>query len=103
RRVGGEEVLRVDVRVIAATNRDLREQVELGEFRRDLYHRLNVLRIFLPPLRERRSDIPILIGRFVREFSQQYDRPFPGIDPEALEILISYSWPGNVRELRNLI
>ena len=103
RRVGGEEVLRVDVRVIAATNRDLREQVELGEFRRDLYHRLNVLRIILPPLRERRQDIPRLIDQFVREFSRQHDRPFPGIGPDALELLVEYSWPGNVRELRNLI
>ncbi|HLU48448.1 MAG TPA: sigma 54-interacting transcriptional regulator, partial [Planctomycetota bacterium] len=88
RRVGGEEVLRVDVRVIAATNRDLREQVEIGEFRRDLYHRLNVLRIVLPSLRDRREDIPRLIDRFVREFSRQHERPFPGIDPEALEILV---------------
>ncbi len=103
RRVGGENTLRVDVRVIAATNRNLREGVELGEFRRDLYHRLNVLRITLPPLRERRSDIPTLIQRFVQEFSSQHDRPFPGIDPEALDILVGYSWPGNVRELRNLI
>ena len=103
RRVGGEQVLRVDVRVIAATNRELREQVELGEFRRDLYHRFNVLRITLPPLRERPEDIPRLIERFVREFSRQHDRPFPGIDPEALDILVNYAWPGNVRELRNLI
>jgi DNA-binding NtrC family response regulator len=103
RRVGGEDVLRVDVRVIAATNRDLREQVELGEFRRDLYHRLNVLRIILPPLRERRQDIPRLIDQFVREFSAQHDRPFPGIAPDALELLVDYAWPGNVRELRNLI
>ncbi|MEX2570123.1 MAG: sigma-54 dependent transcriptional regulator [Gemmatimonadota bacterium] len=103
RRVGGEETQRVDVRVITATNQDLREQVELGEFRRDLYHRLNVLRISLPALRERREDIPRLIQRFVQEFSRQHDRPFPGIDPSALEILIEYAWPGNVRELRNLI
>jgi DNA-binding NtrC family response regulator len=103
RRVGGETILKVDVRVIAATNRDLREQVEQGHFRRDLYHRLNVLRIVLPPLRERREDIPRLIEQFVREFSQQHDRPFPGIDPDALQILVDYSWPGNVRELRNLI
>jgi DNA-binding NtrC family response regulator len=103
RRVGGEDVLRVDVRVIAATNRDLREQVEIGDFRRDLYHRLNVLRISLPALRERRTDIPRLIDRFVREFSRQHERPFPGIDPRALQILIDYDWPGNVRELRNLI
>ncbi|MEX2583674.1 MAG: sigma-54 dependent transcriptional regulator [Gemmatimonadota bacterium] len=103
RRVGGETTLRVDVRVIAATNRELRGQVEVGDFRRDLYHRLNVLRIALPPLRERREDIPRLIEQFVREFSRQHDRPFPGIDPSALQILVDYSWPGNVRELRNLI
>jgi DNA-binding NtrC family response regulator len=103
RRVGGEEELRVDVRVIAATNRNLREQVELREFRRDLYHRLNVLRIELPPLRERKDDIPRLIGEFIREFSRQHERPFLGIDPSALHILVEYPWPGNVRELRNLI
>jgi DNA-binding NtrC family response regulator len=103
RRVGGEESIRVDVRVIAATNRNLREQVELGEFRRDLYHRLNVLRIELPALRERKPDIPLLIHGFIQEFSRQHDRPFRGIEPEALQILVEYPWPGNVRELRNLI
>jgi DNA-binding NtrC family response regulator len=103
RRVGGEELLRVDVRVITATNRDLREQVARGEFRRDLYHRLNVLRIDLPALRERRADIPRLIDRFVREFSAQHERPFVGIDPEAVRLLTEYDWPGNVRELRNLV
>ena len=103
RRVGGEDVLRVDVRVLAATNRSLREQVAQGEFRRDLYHRLNVLRIDLPPLRERRADIPRLIDRFIREFSAEHDRPFMGIDPEAVRLLIEYDWPGNVRELRNLV
>jgi DNA-binding NtrC family response regulator len=103
RRVGGEESIRVDVRVVAATNRDLRDQVMRGEFRRDLYHRLNVLRIDLPPLRERKADIPRLIDRFIREFSAQHDRPFVGIDPEALRLLVEYEWPGNVRELRNLV
>jgi DNA-binding NtrC family response regulator len=103
RRVGGEESIRVDVRVVAATNRDLRDQVLTGAFRRDLYHRLNVLRIDLPPLRSRREDIPRLIERFIRQFSTEHDRPFLGIDPEALRILIEYDWPGNVRELRNLI
>ncbi|HEX2203562.1 MAG TPA: sigma-54 dependent transcriptional regulator [Longimicrobium sp.] len=103
RRVGGEDVLRVDVRVLAATNRDLREQVMLGEFRRDLYHRLNVLRIDLPALRERRADVPRLIDRFIREFSAMHDRPFMGIEPEAVRLLVEYDWPGNVRELRNLI
>jgi DNA-binding NtrC family response regulator len=103
RRVGGEDVLRVDVRVLAATNRDLRDQVARGEFRRDLYHRLNVLRIELPALRERRADIPRLIDRFIREFSAEHDRPFMGIDPEAVRELTEYDWPGNVRELRNLV
>ncbi len=103
RRVGGEEVLRVDVRVLAATNRDLREQVELGGFRRDLYHRLNVLRIELPALRQRRPDIPRLVETFVRRFSREHDRPFLGIDPEAMRLLVEYDWPGNVRELRNLV
>jgi DNA-binding NtrC family response regulator len=102
-RVGGTQVIPVDVRVVAATNRPLREQVEEGTFRSDLYYRLNVLRIYLPPLRERRDDIPILVRRFVRELSRQHDRPFHGISPEAMEILRGYSWPGNVRELRNLI
>jgi DNA-binding NtrC family response regulator len=103
RRVGGEDTLRVDVRVLAATNRDLRQEVATGDFRRDLYHRLNVLRIDLPPLRERRADIPRLIDRFIREFSAQHERRFLGIDPEAVRLLIEYDWPGNVRELRNLV
>jgi DNA-binding NtrC family response regulator len=103
RRVGGEDAIRVDVRVITATNRDLREQVDHGAFRRDLYHRLNVLRIELPALRKRRSDVPRLIERFIREFSAEHDRPFMGIDPEAVRMLTEYDWPGNVRELRNLI
>ncbi|HEX8274787.1 MAG TPA: sigma-54 dependent transcriptional regulator [Longimicrobiaceae bacterium] len=103
RRVGGEEEIRVDVRVIAATNRDLREEVATGDFRRDLYHRLNVLRIELPALRERRADIPRLIERFIRHFSATHDRPFLGIDPEALRLLVEYEWPGNVRELRNMV
>lgn len=103
RRVGGEESLRVDVRVLAATNRELRRQVEMGEFRRDLYHRLNVLRIDLPALRERRADIPRLIDKFIRQFSMEHDRPLVDLDPEALRTLVGYDWPGNVRELRNLI
>jgi DNA-binding NtrC family response regulator len=103
RRVGSEEALRVDVRVLAATNRNLRDQVELGEFRRDLFHRLSVLWIRLPALRERKADIPHLVSQFVREFAQTHDRPFLGIEPEALRILVEYDWRGNVRELRNLI
>jgi DNA-binding NtrC family response regulator len=102
-RVGGTAPIKVDVRVIAATNRNLREAVALGEFRDDLYYRLNVLTIYLPPLRERRGDIPLLVRRFIREFARQHDRPFRGITQEALERLVNAPWPGNVRQLRNLI
>ena len=102
-RVGGTASIAVDVRVVAATNNPLRESVEAGRFRSDLYYRLNVLSIYLPPLRERREDIPILVRRFVTELSRQHDRPFKGISPDALEMLIEYAWPGNVRELRNLV
>ncbi|MCC6241356.1 MAG: sigma-54-dependent Fis family transcriptional regulator [Gemmatimonadaceae bacterium] len=102
-RVGGSQSIAVDVRVVAATNRPLREHVEEGGFRADLYYRLNVLRIYLPPLRERRDDIPRLVRRFVAEFAKQHDRPFHGISAEAMSLLAEYPWPGNVRELRNLI
>jgi DNA-binding NtrC family response regulator len=102
-RVGGAQPFTVDVRVVAATNRPLLEQVERGEFRADLYYRLNVLTIYLPPLRERRDDIPLLVRRFVQEFSAQHDRPFHGISAEAMQLLVEYNWPGNVRELRNLV
>ena len=102
-RVGGVEPIHVDVRVIAATNRSLKEQVALGQFRDDLFYRLNVLSIYLPPLRERRSDIPLLIKRFIRELSKQHGRPFPGLSPEAMQLLVDAHWPGNVRQLRNLI
>jgi DNA-binding NtrC family response regulator len=102
-RVGGEESIHVDVRIIAATNEDLRHLVTLREFRRDLYYRLNVLSIHLPPLRERRDDIPLLIAEFVREASERNERPFPGIEPAATDLLVAHHWPGNVRELRNLV
>jgi DNA-binding NtrC family response regulator len=102
-RVGGTAQIAVDVRVIAATNRPLREHVEQGTFRTDLYYRLNVLSIYLPPLRERPEDIPILLRRFVRDLSAQHERPFPGISAEAMELMAQYPWPGNVRELRNLV
>ena len=102
-RVGGSEAIAVDVRVVAATNRPLREHVEDGEFRSDLYYRLNVLRIYLPPLRERKEDIPLLVRKFVEELSSMHDRTFHGISAEAMQILTEYAWPGNVRELRNLV
>lgn len=102
-RVGGTVPITVDVRVVTATNRGLRDQVEQGTFRSDLFYRLNVLRINLPPLRERPEDIPILVRHFIKEYSAQHDRPFHGISADAMQILVDYAWPGNVRELRNLI
>ena len=93
----------VDVRVVATTQRDLLEQVSEGEFRLDLYYRLNVIRIHVPPLRDRVEDIPDLIGHFAARFSQHYQVPCPVIAGEALAWLTSYRWPGNVRELRNLV
>ncbi|HEX2166097.1 MAG TPA: sigma-54 dependent transcriptional regulator, partial [Longimicrobiales bacterium] len=103
RRLGGETEIDVDVRVVAATNQPLRQLVEVGRFRRDLYFRLNVLHIELPPLRERRADIPLLVEAFIREASRDHDRPRISISPEAMAILTGYDWPGNVRELRNLV
>jgi len=102
-RVGGEESIAVDVRVIAATNQDLRTQVETGRFRGDLYYRLNVVQIHLPPLRERRDDIPLLIDTFIRETSREMGRPPISLAPETMQRLIHYDWPGNVREMRNLV
>jgi len=102
-RVGGTTETSVDVRVVAATNTPLRDAVEQGRFRADLFYRLNVLRIYLTPLRERREDIPLLVRRFIRDLSKQHDRAFHGLSAEALQQLVEYSWPGNVRELRNLI
>jgi DNA-binding NtrC family response regulator len=102
-RVGGTQPIKVDVRVIAATNKSLKESVALGRFRDDLFYRLNVLSVYLPPLRERRSDIPLLVRRFTEEFARAQNRPFKGITPEALQILVEADWPGNVRQLRNLI
>jgi DNA-binding NtrC family response regulator len=102
-RLGGVQPIKVDVRVIAATNRNLRDKVALGEFRDDLYYRLNVLNIYLPLLRDRREDIPLLVRRFIREFSVQHERPFRGITAEAMQRLVNAPWPGNVRQLRNLI
>ena len=102
-RVGGTQPIRVDVRVITATNQPLRELVEQRQFRPDLFYRLNVLSIYLPPLRERREDVPHLVRRFVMDFSAQHDRPFHGISADAMQLLVEYPWPGNVRELRNLV
>jgi len=102
-RVGGTQPIKVDVRVIAASNRSLKEAVALGTFRDDLFYRLNVLSVYLPPLRERRSDIPLLVRTFIAEFAKQHDRNFRGITPDAQQILVDADWPGNVRQLKNLI
>ncbi|MDI9568891.1 MAG: sigma 54-interacting transcriptional regulator [bacterium] len=101
-RVGGVKPIKVDIRIITATNRDIEQMVEEGTFRRDLYYRLNVVPIPVPPLRERREDIPALVHHFLQRFSQKYSRSRQ-ITPEAMELLFNYSWPGNVRELENII
>lgn len=102
-RVGGNKTISVDVRVIAATNRDLAELVEKGRYRETLYYRLNVARIDLPPLRERKQDIPLLVDAFVKEFNESNDRSVTGITRGATECLLQYDWPGNVRELKNVL
>ena len=102
-RVGGTHPIRLNVRVVAATNQPLRELVEDGRFRADLFYRLNVLRIYLPPLRERPEDVSMLVRRFVQDYSKLHDRPFKGISAAAMQLLMEYPWPGNVRELRNLV
>jgi len=100
-RVGGQTSINVDVRVIAATNQDLARAVEEGRFREDLYHRLNVIRINTPPLRQRRQDIPMLLGHYLEDAAQELDVPAKTLNSEALDILQSYDWPGNVRQLVN--
>jgi DNA-binding NtrC family response regulator len=102
-RVGGEDTVEVDVRLIAATNRDLADAIAKGAFREDLYYRLNVVNIHIPPLRDRKDDIPLLIAAFLREFSQENGKAIEGIDPKARRALVGYAWPGNVRQLRNSI
>jgi DNA-binding NtrC family response regulator len=101
--LGGVQEIQVDVRIIAATNVDLRQLVREGRFREDLFYRLNVITIELPPLRQRREDIPLLVDFFLKKYAEENDRPVWRITPEALRPLMSYSWPGNVRELENVI
>ncbi|MDY6971678.1 MAG: sigma-54 dependent transcriptional regulator [Thermodesulfobacteriota bacterium] len=103
RRLGGHEEIEVDVRVLAATNRDLKKAIEENRFREDLYYRLNVISIHLPPLRERKDDIPLLADRFVQRFSAKMNKEGIKIAPSALTLLTNYNWPGNVRELENVI
>ena len=102
-RVGGNETLKVDVRVVAATNRNLKHRVDEGRFREDLYYRLKVVQLDVPPLRVRRSDIPLLAHAFLRKYAGENDRPVQGLSEEALQHLMIYPWPGNVRELENAI
>jgi DNA-binding NtrC family response regulator len=102
-RVGGTQTIRVDVRVIAATNRNLLDEIGRGRFREDLYYRLNVVSLEMPPLRERRSDIPELVKFFVERYAKDNSKAIAGCSPQALELLMNYSWPGNVRELENAI
>src|SRR5271167_3369786 len=101
--LGGVHELQVDVRIIAATNVDLKQQVREGKFREDLFYRLNVITIDLPPLRQRKEDIPLLAGFFLNRYSEENERPTRRVTPEALRPLLTYSWPGNVRELENVI
>jgi len=103
RRLGGRTEVTVDVRIIAATNKEPLQAVRDGGFREDLYYRLNVLNVTLPPLRQRREDIPLLVDAFIEEFNEKYDRCVKILDEEALRPLMEHGWPGNVRELRNMI
>lgn len=102
-RVGGHETIKIDARIIAATHRDLEEEVQKGNFREDLFYRLYVIPIMMPALRERRSDVPLLVSHFLEEFAQKNRKPLMTVAPEALELMVNHGWPGNVRELRNLI
>jgi sigma-54 specific flagellar transcriptional regulator A len=102
-RVGGTKTTKVDVRIIAATHRNLEEEVKKGNFREDLFFRLHVIPLDLPPLRERKSDIPILIAHFLRQFNKIKNKQLEGISKEAMEVTMRYSWPGNVRELKNMV
>ena len=102
-RVGGSTSIKVDVRLVAATNRDLKAMVDAGDFREDLFYRLNVVNVMLPPLRERQEDLPILLAHFLRLFASENAKDVTAFAPEALDLLTAYAWPGNVRELRNCV
>ena len=102
-RVGGDRPLKVDVRILAATNRDLQEEAAAGRFRQDLYYRLNVVTLPLPPLRERAQDIPLLAMHFLKQFARKNDKAVKGFTPAAMDLLVKYDWPGNVRELENAV
>ncbi|MBI3754044.1 MAG: sigma 54-interacting transcriptional regulator, partial [Deltaproteobacteria bacterium] len=100
-RIGGAAPITVDFRLIAATNRDLAKEVKEGRFREDLYYRLNVVSINLPPLRQRKEDIPILVKHFIDKYNRTFNKNIKGLSSEAMELFIDYNWPGNIRELEN--
>jgi len=102
-RVGGSKTIKVDVRLIAATNKDLTQLLKKGSFREDLFYRINVVPIIIPPLRERKEDIPLLLDHFIQKFNEENNKNVRGVSKEALELIMGYEWPGNVRELENLV
>ncbi len=102
-RIGGTQNISVDVRIVAATNRDLEKAVKEGKFREDLYYRVNVVPIYIPPLRERSEDIPLLLDHFIKKFSEELDVPPKTLTPAAVDLLVTHTWPGNVRELQNVV
>jgi two-component system response regulator AtoC len=101
-RVGGTKSIKVDVRILTATNRDLKKLVQEGKFREDLYYRINVINIEMPPLRERKDDVPLLFNYFLKKFSRQYNKKITGVSPAAIALIEEFNWPGNVRELKNV-
>lgn len=103
RRVGGTNLIKVDVQIIAASNRNLKEWMDEGKFREDLYYRLKVVDLDLPPLRERNKDIPELVGLFIRQSNQNMGKNVLDVTPNAMKSFISHDWPGNIRELRNVV
>lgn len=102
-RLGGTKTIKVDVRIIAATNTDLEELIGQKAFRKDLFYRLNVIKIELPPLRDRKDDIPLLVKHFVEVYARENDKEIEAVSQDVLELLLDYNWPGNIRELENLI
>src|SRR5476649_1649096 len=103
RRVGGLEEMQADIRIIAATNQDLTKLIAEGRFREDLFYRINVIPISLPPLRERREDIPLLADHFLAKYAEQMDKPIAAVSHDAMELLVHHEWPGNIRELENVL
>ncbi len=102
-RIGGSKAIPINIRVIAATNVNIEESIKQGKFREDLFYRLNIIPVHMPPLRERKTDIPLLVNYFLRRFNEQKNKSFKAVDPEAMSILIDYEWPGNIRELQNFV